>query len=199
MKATLTFFILGLSTAVFALPDAVLEACFSPTLTDHISGKTWQVTSQEQWENSPLAISELGGVTTAKQAGNEHPDGWVKTEVTLVAPPQTATTPCPTQTFTIKALPVGITPKTTLTFTFLNQAQLPPHTVRTWQGFPALVSKANDWYIIAQDAKAVITTTNKAPVKTTLAVPNCSSEKTTPLSQSILVGEGPLPSEPKTK
>lgn len=199
MKATLTVLILGLSSLAFALPDAVLEACFSPMLTEHTSGKTWQVTSQAKWESSPLDISELGGVTTATQAGNEHPAGWVKTEVILVAPPQTAANPCPMQTFTVKAKPTGIIPKTTLTFTFLDQAILPPYTVRTWQGFPAIVSKANDWYIIAQDKRAVITTTNTDPSKTTLSIPNCSSEKTAPISQAIRVGEGPLPPEPKAE
>lgn len=195
MKTALTVFLLGLGSVSFALPDSVLEACFSPALTEQISGKTWQVTSQEKWENSPLHISEAGGVTTASQPGAEHPNGWVKTEVILLAPPQTDANPLPTQTFTVKATPVGITPKTTLTFTFLNQAVLPPHTIRTWNGFPAIVATAGDWYIIAQDAKAAITETNQDPVKTTLFIANSSTEKTTPIAHSILVGEGPLPPE----
>lgn len=199
MKAALALFILSLSSLAFSLPESVLEACFAPVLTDQISGKSWQVTSQEKWDTSPLNISETGGITTARLPGADHPDGWVKTEVILLAPPQTEANPCPTQTFTIKATPAGITPKTTLTFTFINQAHLPPHTIRTWQGFPALVSTANDWYVIVRDAQARITETHDAPVKTTVSITGCSSEKRTPIERSILVGEGPLPPEQKLK
>lgn len=197
MKSVL--FTLALCCAAFAqaaLPDALLKALLSPTLTDPLTNTTWQVTSLEQWLSAPTRVSELGGVTTSAQDGAEHPAGWVRTELILTMPPRTESNPRPTQTFTLKAVPLGITPKTTLTFTFLNAAELPPYTVRTWQGFPALVATAGDWYVIAQDPAARITRTHDAPVKTTLSIADCTTEKTLPLTRSILIGEGPLPPEP---
>lgn len=190
---TLALFCAALARA--ALPEAVLQALLSPVLSDTLSRKSWQVTTPERWIGSPTRVSELGGITTSVQSGADHPDGWVRTELILTMPPRTDETPQPTQTFTVKALPLGVTPKTTLTFTFLNEAELPPCTVRTWQGFPALVAVSGDWYIIAQDAKARITQSHDTPMKTTLSVSDCTTEKTSPLSRSILIGEGPLPPE----
>lgn len=197
MKAVLFSLALGCAAlAQAALPAEVLEALLSPTLTDTSLNATWQVMTPEKWFTSPTRVSELGGVTTSVQAGADHPSGWVKTELIVTMPPQTQANPQPTQTLTLKALPLGITPKTTLTFTFLNAAQLPPYTVRTWQGYPALAADAGDWYIIARDKQALINQSHSRPVKTTLSVANRTAEKTAPLSVSLLLGEGPLPPEP---
>lgn len=200
MKTLLTLLTLFCAVLVkAALPDAVLKAVLSPAITDTTLERTWQLTTPETWLSSPTRVSELGGMTTSVQSGADHPSGWVKTELILTMPPQTDANPNPIQTFTLKATPVGVTPKTTLTFLFLNQAVLPPCSVRTWKGCPALVSDANDWYIIAQDPKARITRSDTDPVKTTLAVADCTTGKTQPVSRAVLLGEGPLPPEPPTE
>lgn len=177
-----------------ALPAELIDALLSPSLTETVSGKSWQVTTRERWLSSPMQVSERGGITTTRQPGAGHPSGWVTTDLTLAMVPPTPEAPQPMQTFTLTATPAGIVPRTSLVFTFLNEAELPPCTVRTWKGLPAIVATAGDWYIIAKDPAATITQSHQKPVKTTLSVAG-STEKRTPLSAAILLGEGPLPPE----
>lgn len=175
------------------LPSAVLHACLSPELTEHASATTWQILTPERWETQPTAISEAAGITRATQPGLPHPNGWVETTLSLEMPEQTDACPNPMQRFTIEARPNGALPKTTLDFRFLSQAKLPPYTVTTWCGRPALVALAGDWYIVADSPQARLIKTDEPQPKTTLILANQTTERRTPLRATICVGEGPLP------
>ena len=179
------------------LPESVLEACLSPVVVDHTAGKTWQVLTRQHWESAPVKVTEQKGETLAEQEGLPHPNAWITAQVSLRMPQQTATCPNPTQELTLRLLPNGVTPKTTLSIHFLNKAKLPPYKATLWNGCPALVATAGDWYIIATDKKAKIVQQSAPEQCTSLTLENLSSEKRAPIVASIRVGEGALPPEPK--
>ncbi len=177
------------------LPSSVLDACLSPALTEKTSGVRWQVMTRTQWENRPTRISERAEGTYAEQDGQAHPSAWISTTLALLMPPQTVQTPRPIQTLTLRATPSGVFPKTTLDFIFLDNAALPPYTIKLWNGRPALVAVDGNWYIIAGDPKTKVMQKAGKPLRTSLVLEGVSTERTAPMSASILVGEGALPPE----
>ncbi len=181
-----------------ALPDAVLEACLRPTLTEEAFGLSWHATTRQDWERAPLRVTEAEGRVTAEADGAEHPNGWVKTRLTLSQPPLTDANPRPTQTFTVTATPTGVTPSTTLRFELLKDAPLPPCKPQAWGGRIALVADAGDWYVIADNPKAQLIRAEGDPVRWTLRETRTVDART-PASAAILVGEGPLPPPPKAE
>lgn len=179
-----------------ALPEAVLEACLRPTLTEEASGATWHATTRQDWERAPLRVTEAQNRLTAEADGAEHPNGWVKTRLTLSQPPQTDAAPRPTQTFTVTATPTGVTPTTTLRFELIKDAPLPPCKATVWGGRPALVADAGDWYVIAANPKARLIRAEGTPPRWTLRE-TLTVDARVPASAAILIGEGPLPPPPK--
>lgn len=194
-------FALGFSLAAAAgyaaLPDSVIEACLAPALCDRTSNIQWQVMTRAQWESAPTRIAETGGRTVAEQDGREQPNGWVRTTVSLSMAPLSEANPRPMQTLAIEATPSGVLPATTLDFIFVQAAKLPPYTLRVWQGRPALVADAGDWYIVADNPKTKVIRSEEASPATTLVLEAQRTEKRVPLRAAILVGEGPLPAEPE--
>ncbi len=196
-RAFLLLTALPVAAAVRAeLPAAVAEACLAPTLTEQATGKSWAAMSRAKWDSAPVRVHERDGLLIAEMDGAEHPSGWVKTLLTLSQKPQTAAEPRPVQTFTVTATPTGVLPRTRLVFDLLKAAPLPPCSVKAWAGRPALVADAGDWYVIAADPKAEIVRAEGTPPRWTLTV-RAATDGRSPLKASILVGEGPLPPEPR--
>ncbi len=181
------------------LPEAVLEACLSPSIYDHSLNQTWTVMTRQVWEEQPLEVVEGEATTTIRLAGTPHPNDWLTTEVEVITPTPTEAQPQPIQTFTVRARSAGVVPIMTLDFTLLNQAKLPPYSVQAWGNRIALVAKAEDWYIIANEPTAKLTQAKTEDKAATLVVPQVILQRTTDAQVSLLIGEGPLPPAPKLK
>lgn len=177
------------------LPESVVAACLAPEVRESVLGVCWQVTSQARWEGEPVHISERISATQAEQAGLPHPQGLAETRVSLTMPAQTAAEPCPMQTWQVEVTPSTQVPEMTLDFHLLQRAPLPPCEVRTWNGLPALVATAGDWYLIAGTPTAKILQTEEAVPLTTLVVAGVRAQKARPVRVKLYVGEGALPSE----
>ncbi len=202
MRTTLFLAMVALvaATARAGLPEAILDACLAPSVTEHATGRTWQACTRKAWETRPLRVHERDGLQIAEQDGAEHPSGWVKTTLTLTQKPQSAANPRPTQTFTVTATPTGVLPETTLTIALLKDAPLPPCTVRQWGDRLALVADAGDWYLIAGRPKDTFVQREDpaAPGKRrwTLTAENLRAKGQTPVRAAFLIGEGALPPPP---
>ncbi len=195
----IVFFALIAMTAVAALPDAVLDACLAPEVTEHATGQSWTILTRKAWDNGLLEVSENAGVTTIRCVGKDHPQGWVTTEVKAVAPNPTEAQPTPMQVLTILATPKGVVPRMTLDITLIKQAKLPPFTIQPWGNRIALVADAKDWYIIAEHPNAKMTQAKTPDKAVTLKVINLVAEGAETVSASIKIGEGPLPPSQITK
>jgi hypothetical protein len=195
MKPRLLFALLiGFVASVRAeLPDAVVQACLAPSVTEHVSGQTWQLMTATAWERGALRIAETAEATLATQPAAIHPQGWMETEITLVQPHDTAERIATEQTLTLKLKAKGVVPKLEATVIFLNQAKLPPCTIETYQGKLAIVAKAKDWYILAEDPATTVTQTDEAQPRTTMRLQKVALEKLDAAAVSIRVGEGSLP------
>lgn len=191
------FLILCLATlAVYcraALPDAVVQACLTPTITDAISSQTWTVMTVDAWDTGAIHITETADAAISSKPGAPHPLDWATTEVSLSTPLDCTDGAAVRQTLTLKLTAKSVVPKLDCTITLLNQAHLPPCEITSWQGKLAIVSKAKDWYIVANDPEMTVTQTDEASPRTTLRRTKLIVEKFKSVEASILVGEGPLP------
>jgi hypothetical protein len=175
------------------LPESVIQACLSPSLTEHISGQTWQLMDLTTWDTTSMRITETPDATITAKAATAHPQSWATTEMSITQPNDTDARLATEQTLTIKVTAKNVVPSLSVSFYFLNNATLPPCKVITKNGKLTIVSNQNDWYIIADDPAMTITQTEEAMPKTTLSLSTIKLEKFTSASASIRVGEGPLP------
>ena len=176
------------------LPGDVVSACLSPSLTERVSGLSWRVLTPEAWGRS-IDVGESPDTLTLAQDGAAHPNGWVRTRVTVTQAPRTAANPAPVQTLTVTATPSGILPETTVVFDLLKEAALPPCTAKAWGGRPALVADAGDWFIIAGSPKAKLVRLEGEQPRWTLTE-TATAKGSAPVSASLRVGVGALPAEP---
>ncbi|MBQ9693879.1 MAG: hypothetical protein IJV69_03905 [Kiritimatiellae bacterium] len=176
-----------------ALPEAVVQACLAPSITEHVSGQTWQLMTADSWDRGAMRVTETAEGTITSQTTAPHPQGWAETEVAILQSHDSLERPSLEQTLTLTMKAKGIVPKLEATLIFLNQAHLPPCSVTTWQGKLALVAKEKDWYIIADDPAITITQTDEARPRTSIRLPKLTLEKLTSASAAIRVGEGALP------
>ena len=191
------FFVFALFVAAAAaaradLPDAVAQACFSASLRETDGEAVWTPGSWETWQNKSIRITEpKPGLTVADQDGTPHPMGWVKTRYTLHMPTPTAATPSPAQTLTLTVTGAGVLPKAGLSTDLIHRALLPPCTVTTHAGLPALVAKDGTWYILAGSPKAAVRSekTDKGTVYT-LRFPEVTLKGAASASFTLTVGEG---------
>lgn len=198
MKSLLSWLLLGcLATTLRAeLPTSVLEACLAPKLFDHTTSQVWEVTNRARFEGGDVTISEFAGAFSATQAGKPHPNEWGTTQVTLRSPVVSAANPTPRQTFEVAFTAGQVVPQMTIDFILIDNAALPPYEVKAWGNYPALVSKAGDWYVIACNPKATITLTQETPQRTTVAVKGITVSKGSSAREAFWIGEGPLPAPP---
>ena len=68
------------------LPGDVVSACLSPSLTERVSGLSWRVLTPEAWGKS-IDVGEAPDTLTLAQDGAAHPNGWVRTRVTVTQAP----------------------------------------------------------------------------------------------------------------
>lgn len=174
------------------LPDAVIHACLSPSITESTSNQTWAVMDAKTWDEGALEIVETQTATLTSRAGNAHPLNWATTEICLATPVESASADALQQTLTLKVKAQGVVPKLTCSINFIDHAKLPPSKVITWQGKLALVSKQNDWYIIAEHPEITISQTSETTPRTIMRLPNLTLEKHASIEASIRVGEGAL-------
>lgn len=180
-----------------ALPDAVRQACFSAAVTERTTGSSWGVSSWETWRGNPMRIREVGEDTIAEQDGTASPAGWATTTVSLLMPRQTEANPQPTQRLTVTVTPTEAIPeKAVFDILLLKDAPLPPCSVKPWGNRIAIVSDASDWYLAADDSKARVSVQEGADRKTTVKLEGLSPKGKAPVSATLLVGEGPLPTPP---
>ncbi len=184
------------TTAMAILPDAVLDACLSPEVTEHATGKSWTIMTRKAWDNGLLEVSEKGTVTTISCIGKEHPQGWVTTAISVIAPMPTEEHPMPMQTLTVEATAQGILPKMTLDLTLIKQAKLPAYTIQPWGDRMAVVAEAQDWYLIADHPNAKVVQAKNADKQLTIQVPQLIAEGATTVRASLKIGEGPLSPPP---
>ncbi|MEG2415615.1 MAG: hypothetical protein RSB14_00040 [Kiritimatiellia bacterium] len=200
MKQFLAFLFFSCTMGLFAeFPPLVLDACFSTTVTDSASNRTWQIKPRTQWIANPIRISECEGTTTASQDGVAHPNGWATTAISIVTPPLTETDPCPIQRQSYTVRTMGVAPQTDITFTLINNKVLPPCTIKPWGDRLAIVSNANDWYLIAEASNARLTVSDSEPKHYTLTVPPITVKGHKDVTATLLTGEGPLPPVPPTR
>ena len=185
--------LIGLTTALRAeLPDAVVQACLAPSVTEHASGLTWQLMTAKAWDRGAVQIRETAEATLTTQSAAAHPQGWMETAITVTQPHDTAERIATEQTLTIKLKAKGVVPKLEATVIFLDQAKLPPCSIVTHQGKLAIVSKAKDWDILADDPAITVTLTDEAQPRTTMRLQKVPLEKLDATEVSIRVGEGQL-------
>ena len=176
------------------LPNEVIFACLSPSLTEQASGLSWQALSPKNWGKA-VNVQEGEARLTFSQDGAAHPNDWVKTRITLSQAPQTEANPAPVQTLTVTAIPSGVLHETTVIFDLLKEAALPPCTAKVWGGRPALVADAGDWFIIAESATAKLIRVEGEKPRWTLTETK-TARGVDEISASFRVGAGPLPPEP---
>jgi hypothetical protein len=175
-----------------ALPEAVVEACLAPSITDTTANQTWPLMTANTWHESPIVIAETPEATLNTQPGKPHPLDWLVSEIQISTPNSADETTPLKQTLTIKVTAKGVVPKLTFTINFLDNALLPPCEVITWEGKVAVVSQQKDWYILATDPQmTVVQTAEKAP-RTSIRFPNMTLEKFNAATGAIIIGEGPL-------
>lgn len=174
------------------LPDAVVQACLSPSITESVSNQTWTVMDAKTWDEGAVEVVETPEASLTSRAGNPHPLKWATTEICLSTPAENVSTDALQQTLTVKVKAQGVVPKLTCSINFIDHAKLPPCKVITWQGKLALVSTQNDWYILADHPEITISQTSEATPRTIVRLPNISLEKYASTEASIRVGEGAL-------
>ena len=194
-KNLLCFTLISLFTllARAELPESVIQACLSPSLTEHVSGQTWQLMDMTTWDTTAVRIIETADASITSKSTTPHPQAWATAEMSITQPHDTETKLAMEQTLTVKVTAKGVVPNLKISFLFLNNVHLPPCKVVTKNGKLTIVSNQNDWYIIADDPNMTITQTEEDAPKTTLSLSAINLEKFTSTSASIRVGEGPLP------
>ncbi len=176
-----------------ALPEAVVQACLTPTIHDGVSPQPWALMTAEAWDNGAMRITESAEVSVTAQTCHAHPMDWLTADLRITTPNQQPNPKAFQQTLTLVLRSKGVLPNFTCTLNFLDGAVLPPCEIIKWKGKLAIVSKQKDWYIVAEDPKMTITQTEEATPKTTLRLANVVLEKTATVEASITIGEGALP------
>lgn len=180
------------SIAGAVLPEAVVEACLAPSITDTTANQTWTLMTADTWNESPIVIAETAEATLNTQPGKPHPLDWLVSEIQISTPNSADENAPLQQMLSIKVTAKGVVPKLTFSINFLDNAVLPPCEVITWEGKVAVVSKQKDWYIVANDpAMTVVQTAEKTP-RTSIRFANVTLEKFQSATGAILIGEGPL-------
>jgi hypothetical protein len=175
-----------------ALPDAVVQACLAPSITDSTVNQTWTIMTAETWENSPMTITETAEASLTAQPGKPHPLEWLTSQITISTPNGDDDSVPLQQTLTIQVTAKGVVPKLTCTINFLDGARLPPCEVITWQGKVAVVSKQKDWYLLALDPAMTVLQTAEQQPRTSIRLPDVTLEKFKSAEGALLIGEGPL-------